>query len=96
VVSKGRAHFSIGRKGRGTTQWGQRPAVDISVDRYKPPLEKVVVIKVDYLVNRGVPGLGSKSERGPNNDQSRGFRYQQWVAAPLRNSGRSDRITDLG
>jgi hypothetical protein len=59
----------------------RRLAVDISIDRYKPPLVKAVVIKLDYLVDRGVPGLSSKTERGSNNDRSRDFRYQQWVAA---------------
>jgi hypothetical protein len=58
-----------------------RLAVDISIDRYKPPLVKAVVIKLDYLVDRGVPGLSSKTERGSNRDQSRDFRYQTWVAA---------------
>ena len=58
-----------------------RLAVNISIDRYKPPLQKAVVIKLDYFVDRGVPGLSSKSERGSSNDQSCGFRYQRWVAA---------------
>ena len=50
-----------------------RLAVNISIDRYKPPLQKTVVIKLDYFVDRGVPGLSSKSERGSNSDQSRDF-----------------------
>jgi hypothetical protein len=74
-----------------------RLAVDISINRYKPPLVKAVVVKLDYLVDRGVPGLSSKTERGSISDQSRDFRSQQGSPRPLRNSGRrSDRITDLG
>jgi hypothetical protein len=55
--------------------------VDISIDRYKPPLVKAVVIKLDYLVDRGGPGLSPKTERGSNRDQSRDFPSQRWVAA---------------
>jgi hypothetical protein len=58
-----------------------RLAVDISIDRYKPPLVKAMVIKLDYLVDRGVPGLSSKTKHGSNSDQSRDFCSQQWVAA---------------
>ena len=56
--------------------------VDMSTDRYKPPLEKTVVIKLDYLVDRGVPGLSSKNERNSNGDRSCRFRYQRQIAAP--------------
>jgi hypothetical protein len=48
-----------------------------TIDRYKPPLDKTVVIKLDYLVDRGVPGLSSKNERSSNGDRSRRFRYQR-------------------
>jgi hypothetical protein len=55
----------------------RRLAVDIRIDCYKPPLVRAVVIKLNYLADRGVPGLSSETERGSNSDQSRDFHYQQ-------------------
>ena len=47
--------------GRISAYRNRRLAVDISIDRYKLPLEKAVIIKLDYSVDRGAPGLSSRA-----------------------------------